>query len=1304
MAKPRCAIKSIVSAEKNLAPLCRLVHLVCTASVFAVTCTIAPAEAAPPAAPAAASPLVLSVGLDQQNDLEAAERMIADRRWSLALPLLQAILNSPGEPVLQIAGSYLPARTLVNRRIASLPREAIAAYRLLYDPPARRAYEAGLAAHSLADLRTVAERHIHTNYGAKAAVAAAGMMMDAGEFEAALLMLERTDVLSLSVDTARAVAARKLLCLARLGRREKPAALLARLAETGVTRVKAGDRVWDAEAFLDASLSNTGAAHDEPIATPPEIAGLSPQVLSLPWLSPAYPMLPTAPSTRAVADDERLYVKRDGTVFAIRRDTGEMAWVAGRTGLWLEMGLAVSGAGTYGGEALPPFIPIVGLNQWRTYDNHGLASLTVAEGRVYSIAMNAWEQRFGEPLWEAQPEDVALTNRLRCHDAQTGAVLWQAGGPDSPIPAWSDCWFFTAPAVAGGRAHVLVARRGVLYAACLDATTGERLWEQRIGALESRQQVQRMVMEFFLADTAPPGVADGLAFYPTGHGVVCAVEAQSGRLVWIAEYPRAAQWINRLGQRLNVPAGPWAPTAPVIAQGVCLLAPTDTDSVLALSVETGQIVWQSPFPRGVAVLGVAEGCVYVQERGVTCLEVRTGEERWHWSPPSPWSAGIGAVHGGRVYVPQQNGVLVLDAELGTKQALLASPGLHALSGNVLPLHDAVALTGPEQIMVWGPPERTWGQAGGSTPDVAADWATLSEALRRSDAGEAMRRYFHLCAGSGMEQVSAPYGKCSLWTVVAQEVRQQCAKRPALAAAWSEHVGSWVEEAGEDTLLDIARYSPFGADHRTALQRLARLWQDAGRAPEARRASIASTLKTNASPRSPSTPLPPSATAASAWSMPGTLVMPVQQHQPEGDAWVLIVGNGQLQRVRVSDGQVEWTVPLPTPPRPAGLPPGARSPVANVTGPGYPSYGIYGRTLMVATPSIVMGLDSDTGQVIWQRTFVTRTARMPVRTQVPRMETIQRARRGLPLHGGWPASRLVPIDGFRAGPMAACRVAARNDVTVLDPYDGTVLLEMDRRLSRERRGPIALASGDRFCVLSPDDSGDMLRIHDAVDGKTLAEWCFRPGLVVESMTADGAGGLLLAHADGVFSVDSQRLDLVAEWPVDRGVDAVLFADGEVTIVRTFDDATVDARNGRLIYSDESPTRVVPLWCRRRDETLFLLTARQSADLRPRGVQGGFRGTDFVLSALGLPSGRPGSDEQVVSAPVLAGDVWLVARATDGAFHVMGIGAATGEAAFTLEIPADDRPRAAQLMVREGRLIVSAGGHVTALRPTGPKNSR
>ncbi len=241
---------------------------------------------------------------------------------------------------------------------------------------------------------------------------------------------------------------------------------------------------------------------------------------------------------------------------------------------------------------------------WRTAANGPTrAAPSVADGRVFVVTVD---------------------NQLQALDAETGAVLWThtgiletasllggaspAIGPNVLIaayssgevfalrletgrPSWSDS--LTAIRRIGALASLADIRGmpvldddrviAVSHAdrmASIDLRSGERLWEQQIGGINT------------------PWVAGNFIFMITVNNDVIALTREGGRIRWVTPLPRWRDPEER--------SGPVVWSGPVLAAGYLIVVGSEGDG-LVLAADTGEIAAQFPVPAGSQVPPIVAG-------------------------------------------------------------------------------------------------------------------------------------------------------------------------------------------------------------------------------------------------------------------------------------------------------------------------------------------------------------------------------------------------------------------------------------------------------------------------------------------------------------------------------------------------------------------------------------------------------------------------------------------------------------------------------------------------------------------------
>jgi polyvinyl alcohol dehydrogenase (cytochrome) len=206
-------------------------------------------------------------------------------------------------------------------------------------------------------------------------------------------------------------------------------------------------------------------------------------------------------------------------------------------------------------------------------------------------------------------------------NADTGCVYWSYQAKGSVRTA------ITVSPVTGHGATKYAAYFGDSHANvyAVDAETGELLW------------VTRVDTHFVARITAAPNVYDGRVYVPvssseefsassldypccTGRGSVAALDANTGEIIWktyVVPTPVPTRK-NSKGVQLWAPSGGsvWnSPTLDVKRRAVYFgtgdgqtePAPDTTDAVMALSMDTGKVLWFYQFQAGDAFMGGCNG-------------------------------------------------------------------------------------------------------------------------------------------------------------------------------------------------------------------------------------------------------------------------------------------------------------------------------------------------------------------------------------------------------------------------------------------------------------------------------------------------------------------------------------------------------------------------------------------------------------------------------------------------------------------------------------------------------------------------
>jgi outer membrane protein assembly factor BamB len=1242
-----------------------LLRAAVAASLSALLCGAGTGGAPPEQlGPQSARPaVVLTPSSSAENALDVAERLADEGRWGDAAALLQSVVEGEPSDLVRQGGRYASARDAASQRLAELPDEGLAAYRLLYDAPARALYEEGVQERDEAALRQAASVYLNSSYGPRAASALATLLMDGGEHGAALRALAPLAALNLGPEQAAAVAVKKAACLRRLG------------GATG-------------------GWSPAGPRRPAPLGCAAEVQ------FSIRLPGPVPPRdLPGSPPIQSAADGGTVFVNLYGAVTAIDRHEGGLRWARGPDG---EPLLAAFLRGRRVGVPPPEpiLLPVESVEAWRVSAARGTTTLALDSGRLYAVHVDLGLVATPGAVYELTPGDIRFTNELRCYAAEDGRVVWRAGG--ARAGRLSGFWFFSAPAIDSGRAYVMGARSGRLWALCVDAASGRAVWEAPIGLLASGQETERWLMESYLADSGPPVVVGGVLVCPTGHGVVCGFDAYEGRLLWATPYRRAQRHINRLGQDLAVGGSSWRASPPLSADGLCIMANLDSSEVLALQPATGQVAWARGFGRGRAVLGVRDGRVYVQHRGLTCLDAATGDTLWE-AGEGDNVAGVGALGPDGVYVPVVEGVAERDLQTGGTGRLMHWPPGEGAWGNLL-VDEGLTVLCPERVTAFRP------VAVGEASSAGAG-ATPEAALLRAAGGAATglaRTYAELVAAHGMDMADGPHAAASRWTVLAELVRTAAGGDRALDSAWARQFTDVVDAAGsagdEGTLLAMAHWAPFGEARRAALRALGGLWDRQGR-PDASRLRRASESARAAADRErqgwpigrgdrESGPFRP------VWSVRGQLVLPAGAADASTSDRVLVADGGVVSCLQAADGTCVWRAAV-VEAEVAGSGGGATSRGGTVDwGAGYPSYGMLGGRLVVALDGVVAGVEPADGTIAWREARAGRGPASHSRRTLRRGRLIRRMLNGLPVPD--PASAVyAPLDSFLFTPVACCRVDAAEVLSVVDAASGAELFRLDAGPEQELVGVHAVSDGARLLLSSPP--GPRLVLVDLRTGVRVAEWRLKGSPGALSMVAGPDHDAYVADWDAIVRLDMAEARVVWRREVTAGVDRLLHVGAEVLVASTLDAGilALSPADGTDVLAARAAGGWVAAWAASAGGAITTLETKHLADLVPHGPGCHYRGGPFRLRAVSLGTGDELWTAAVCEAsrcdvgPPCVGDgEMLLALSEPERVRAVSVDARSGVGTDLVERESEGGVPPAAVQVVGGRVVLSAGGRTEA----------
>ena len=330
----------------------------------------------------------------------------------------------------------------------------------------------------------------------------------------------------------------------------------------------------------------------------------------------------------------------------------------------------------------------------------------VADGFVYAPVevQNAYSPRM---IVQIEITTYLPKRVLVALDASTGALVWRMGERPEDR-ARLEGTSVGGPAVVSDGVVVLPLTRNeerwTVALAGFDARTGRLLWMRDLVAGQQELNLfGQTVKELWVG---APAIADGVVYSPAGLGVFAAVDLFTGEVLWMSTTEALKVTRVELWWATPMRFSDWGP-APVVVHGdAVLVAPADSEFLWCFDRASGRVRWrehaqsdgtQSDFVDqflGVVDDGARATAVVTGRDSVRALDLRTGKLVWE-SPAfergeSP--RGRGALTQTSAWVSTSRSLLRFDL---ASEGKLVSRDLWpegAEPGNVLPFPEVLVVT------------------------------------------------------------------------------------------------------------------------------------------------------------------------------------------------------------------------------------------------------------------------------------------------------------------------------------------------------------------------------------------------------------------------------------------------------------------------------------------------------------------------------------------------------------------------------------------------------------------------------------
>lgn len=649
------------------------------------------------------------------SDLAAlAQEHLDAQRWDDAISVLQRIIEQhdgallgPTRPIATLASGgerslpsqqdvYPGAADWARRRLAALPSDALAIYRSRYDQRSAVALDQAREDYDQASLANLAERWPQTQAAPLAWWSLGDLEFEAGHIDAARFAWARALRTELRTPELRLATAEDWYTGLALLEERRPGA-----AASGIgSRVELSAATYDPLSPWSLSSGGRDSRTSELRLTGPgegalEVPGADASSWPRSFPMPAQPFSVHADMLwHAVSADDLVLFSTSRRLVAVNMWSGAEQWSTGEPRGWenlrqserkeFTLGLdtrdALFAPAVADGIVVAPLQVPYARHRNEDYDNIPILRI-IPEWRLF-----AWDLQTGEELW-----DHNIPDRW---DGESGsfAQRMRVAGP---------------PVIAASRVLVPIYRlegRIGFHVACYDLTTGRLLWSKQ---LISGQRELNMFSRPGWAFSAPPVRVEGdRVICLTQLGTLASLDLFTGALQWETLYEQLPLPRRRSFDADRRPST-WRNTPPVVANGLVLATPVDSEELIAADLETGSLLWsmrQSKISRAAEgyvpdvdlLLGADDETVYLGGRRLIALEraggLRLGVPRRRWSFGEAKireenSRAWPVLTADRIIVPTTTARLEIERKQG--RLLADTPWLAGQGGNLLAVDGAL---------------------------------------------------------------------------------------------------------------------------------------------------------------------------------------------------------------------------------------------------------------------------------------------------------------------------------------------------------------------------------------------------------------------------------------------------------------------------------------------------------------------------------------------------------------------------------------------------------------------------------------
>lgn len=662
----------------------------------------------------------VAVPVDSQTvrAIETAREHAAQRQWAEAIPILQQLIDSREPSLIAMEpGRYLSSVEYCHLLISLFPPEGLDAYRDQMDSRFRERYDRARRSFDEVQIEALLRSGFNCSFADQALLLLADLKFDRGEFAGArecLELLVPPAPLRSPPDAPRPdeSADRPLLPFLTCRDVETPRELIyARLILCSLFEGHVGRANRELEAFTDLYPKATGriAAQEgrlvdllqdelhragETVVPAGESAARKPvRPVRVLWRRPIPRSLYRGPRVRPLlarelplslypqVADGHVFVSTSESVYAFDLNTGRPAWPADSSDSAMIYSTGFDGDARLHlpDTGVPAFVP------------------SISHGRLLA--------RLGAPFLRRSSQETNAVSEIVALDIRNGEgrlalrITSDRIDPGAQSPEATTWSFEGAPLESDGRLFALL-RQGSpedrTVVACFDAATGRLNWQTRVVA-----SLSNLPDHFNLLGTNLLTLDNGRLFLSTGTGAIAAVEAGTGRVLWVVTYE--SDPVDDLEAYSDPRRTGLSPC--LCESGMVFAAPVDADLLLALEASTGRLVWSRRIAdRSARLVGVRRGRLILAGESLQALDILTGQPAWSGrialSGPTGQTYGRPVIAGGEILWPRFDELLYVSLENGTVTDRLNLRHRFGMSAGNLSIADGkLIIAQPEAVAV-----------------------------------------------------------------------------------------------------------------------------------------------------------------------------------------------------------------------------------------------------------------------------------------------------------------------------------------------------------------------------------------------------------------------------------------------------------------------------------------------------------------------------------------------------------------------------------------------------------------------------